>query len=445
MYRKTGFLIVFLFIATSVLPQQPMSTMAVDSETYSLWMAGDWDGLIRLGKEATQAGIDFYYLQYRLGVAYYNKRNYHMAIRHLHRAWRDNPDDPVLQEYLYFANLFSNRRQEARIVAESMKAEQKGRLGIQAVSGLETAEAWYNHSLPDTDEAIGSFPPATAMQGDGMQFIPKEHQYYALFLLHPLSSKVSVYHGYTHIQKNHFIFGQTSNAAWISETAPSTLNQYYASGIIRVKRNLEVISGVHYINIRYPVEVTVNRGQQTFIATVYESMNDISGSLSLYKYLSKFTLGGSFHMATLGDFNQMQGDFSLAFYPLGNLNLYLTSCISMQRETGSGSGKTFRQVFNQQIGAKIARPLWLEVFFDTGDMKNHIRNNGVLVYNTMDAITQQSGGKMMIALADRFYVSAQYTRVRHQSNFLSSSNQGLKQNERTYFSHSFTGGITWVF
>ena len=51
--------------------QTPMTTTAVDEATYRHWMNREWDDLINIGNEAIKSGIDFYYLRYRMGIAWY--------------------------------------------------------------------------------------------------------------------------------------------------------------------------------------------------------------------------------------------------------------------------------------------------------------------------------------------------------------------------------------
>ena len=68
--------------------QQPLSLISVDAQTYSLWQKKDWNGLIAAGKKALKADIDFYYLRVRMGIAYYEKKNYHMALLHFEKAYK---------------------------------------------------------------------------------------------------------------------------------------------------------------------------------------------------------------------------------------------------------------------------------------------------------------------------------------------------------------------
>ncbi|NVK49881.1 MAG: hypothetical protein HWE09_08930, partial [Cyclobacteriaceae bacterium] len=59
--RVTIVILIFLGFLGGLQAQEKRSLSLVDSETYSLYLAKDWDGVIRVGTEALNKGIDFYY------------------------------------------------------------------------------------------------------------------------------------------------------------------------------------------------------------------------------------------------------------------------------------------------------------------------------------------------------------------------------------------------
>jgi len=54
--------------------QDTLTFAKVEAQSYSLYTQKNWDELIRLGKMALSRGIDYYYLRYRMGVAYYMQK-----------------------------------------------------------------------------------------------------------------------------------------------------------------------------------------------------------------------------------------------------------------------------------------------------------------------------------------------------------------------------------
>lgn len=425
--------------------QQSLNTQYVDQQTYTLLMEQKWDDVITLGKQALSQGIDFYYLRYRLGMAYFETSNFHKALTHLNKAFDANPHDPTLKEYLYFANLFINRKHEARLIAGSMTPTQRNSLGIESDLWIESIGITYNRGEGDssehTDGTMFELDPAL----NGEQFISRNHSFLGVYLSHPVSSGFSLYHGYAHTRKEHFYYSQSDGSIYSDPSGTSNLHQYYVSGIMRIARNLNLTAGAHYINIRYPMEVLITRGANTFIGTETVSLNNYIGFVSMYKHLPGFTLGGSVYYAGLNQETQLQTDAILAWYPTGNLNLYTVSTLSFQSESKQGASQTHRQVFYQQVGGKISNVIWLELFGSIGGMKNFLRSDAVVVYNAMDMVRQQAGASLTISLSKHVIANLRYTFSQNESVFNTYLPSDTALNIINYNSHSFTGGLAWIF
>jgi len=93
--------------------QERLTALSADTITYQQLLNQDWDALIETGNRALAAGIDFYYLRYRLGIAWYEKKNYHKAAVHFDKAFRMSSEDDLLREYLYFSYVFAGRGYES--------------------------------------------------------------------------------------------------------------------------------------------------------------------------------------------------------------------------------------------------------------------------------------------------------------------------------------------
>ena len=101
---KTYIFIILVFSTTTGLfAQNKLNFKAVNDKTYSLFLEKNWDQLIELGTTSLNQGLDFYYLYYRLGIAYFHKKNYIKAIEHFDNALVFNDSDPYLLEYKYYS------------------------------------------------------------------------------------------------------------------------------------------------------------------------------------------------------------------------------------------------------------------------------------------------------------------------------------------------------
>lgn len=428
---------IWLF-SLQAMPQQVVNTPLVDQQTYQLFLEKNWKELIETGNKALGHGIDFYYLRFRLGIAWYHQQNYQMAIHHLQKAYQANPNDPLLKEYFYYSLAFTNRLKEARIIASSMSLAQRQQLDISDPGWIERTDITYNWNFADNQDLTEDFTfEGTAT--DGLQFMPTKHSYFSINLLHPVSERISIYHGYTHINKTHFIYSRTNGTAAINPEAHTALNQYYVSVNALLAPGLNLVAAGHAVNIGYRVPAPTVAGTQRI------TDNDFLGALSLYKQWPYVSVGVSGYYATFNEATQLQGDGSLVLYPLGNLNLYSVSTFSLQRESTPGAEDLQRQVFFQGISGRIATSLWLEVFASWGNMQNMARYDGLVVFNTMDRIDRQLGMLVTGILSPHLGFSIGYSLLSHQSAFFPADAPRDPINNKKYNSHSISGGFSWNF
>jgi len=440
--------LLFLFLLMNgIYAQEKLNTSLVDQQTLAYAREGDWDGVTKLGKEALRQGIDFYYLRYRMGVAWYMKKNYHQAAHHLHKAWEQNPGDPLLQEYLYFSLVFSGREMEARHFASGMSGQERSQLGIPDDKLIEKIHVLADLGSSDDQKVIEDFS-LDPWAPDGSRFISRSHRVFQIGLLHPVTQGLSVYHVYTHTQKDHFVYSLSDGTGFIDPDSRSILNQYYLSGIWRLARNFRLVTALHYIHVTLPEQEGELPGGPgvpggPLAATPATTWGDYVGSLALYRDMRYLTVGLSAHSSKLNEGRQHQGDLLLTLYPLGNPSLYIASTLSFQQETAENEYQTERLVFFQRIGGQLTSRLWVEGSLTLGDMNNFVRYDGALVFNAMDMIRQQAGVKTTLTLSSRLAVYAVYTAYKHQSQYRPAFFEGQPFDPLNFSSQTITGGIIW--
>ncbi|MCU0409034.1 MAG: hypothetical protein MUD02_08815, partial [Bacteroidales bacterium] len=80
-------IIIFLLFAAQVLRAQDNTDFRYhDSLTYKLYTDKNWNELISAAKKALHDGHDYYYLRMRIGIAYYEKKQYASAATHFRKA-----------------------------------------------------------------------------------------------------------------------------------------------------------------------------------------------------------------------------------------------------------------------------------------------------------------------------------------------------------------------
>ena len=114
--------------ASEICAQDPLDFNTINTETYRLYMAGQWDSVIDMGKLSLRQETDFYYLRMRMGIAYYQQKNYRMAACHYKKALKLNQADPAALEQLYYSCLMSGKTEHAMLVRKQFKGDMSLRL-----------------------------------------------------------------------------------------------------------------------------------------------------------------------------------------------------------------------------------------------------------------------------------------------------------------------------
>jgi len=92
-------IIVFMLLMSSIsIFSQEVSTKEVDETTLKYYNNQQWNELISYGENIE---IDYYYFDVRIGVAYFNERQYHSAEAHFKKAIAKNDAD-FAKEYLFW-------------------------------------------------------------------------------------------------------------------------------------------------------------------------------------------------------------------------------------------------------------------------------------------------------------------------------------------------------
>lgn len=424
--------------------QTSLSLPQVDAKTYTLYTEGKWGELIAVGNNALDNGMDFYFLRVRLGIAYFEIANYHRAIVHLEKAITQGDGDAFVQESLFYTYLYAGRRMEALVLAKSFTPEQKQRTGTAKMKIIRQADVYLNANKADNQNEIESFSSNELPTEDGRQFISDGHRYFFAGLRHELSPSIGLYHGYTRLQKDHFVYAREDDISGTNTQAGATLDQYFASAQVRVAKNVQLLGGMHLLGVKYVTPVGIQQqGRDVLIwkdASTTESV--FFGGLSLQApYINALTM---LYSGNLNGRNQLQTDFQLTFYPSGNHSLYFVSQFSYQSEK-LGTEKLNRIVFDQQAGVQLSTKWWAEAYATFGNMQNFIANQGAVLFNTMDMVKNRGGVRGYFFPTWKTRLMLEGVWLRSESVFLPKDEIKSSFNPLYFNSFMITGGISWYF
>jgi Tetratricopeptide repeat len=433
---RTILISIFLLLNFTSIVAQNLSQEQVDKQTYDSFFSKDYKTTIQVGNDALKQGIDFYFLRYRLGVSYYENKNFEKAITHFEKAKSLDANDPVLLEYLYYSYVFASRNEQASILAGTFSEELKTKIKykptlFKSVS-LETGmlftdnfNKFKNQDLKgNTTSGRGTFY-SDVLFGN----IQVNNQFSPKFKLQNIFSYVTNTSNYI----NQVTVPNTRNDIFTDK------NNYFQWNAIAsyFKKNWTISGGFGYYNSSY-VDYTspIRRGfpPRPLTPTTIKTSN-FSGSVSLskrFKYIEP-SLGVSY--TDLQSSNTITTEASLTYYPFGNTKFYGNSKFGMVSNSTDNNS-----IFTQLLGVQISKKIWLEGFGAFGNHKNYISDNGLQVFNTPNQINWYAGSNLNFYLR-KIDFSLGYGIQERESSYFSGQNE-IKYN---YNYNLIKTKIVWKF
>ncbi len=440
MRRIVLVLMVFLFSDAAFGQTQPTTT-SVDAATYQLWVQQDWDALIETGNEALDNGIDFYYLRYRLGVAYYEHKNYHRAARHFQKAFDMNGDDDLLKEYLYYSYLLAGRRHDAYYTEQLFSNRTRRKLNLGADRPLKNVSVTWGRQQGASSSVTDAFN--SSIGSEGYQTVSTGFNLFQIGAEHRAGSRTWVSHSYTHLQKSYFLFSNIDGLPVIDPDETVYLNQYYIGSTTLLKPGLDLRLGIHYINLlQYVTTVSPPPRPRTVRTSVTNS--DFVGYAAINRRFSYAETGFSSSISNLNSATQLQQNAYLSLFPFGNLKFYTTSILHYQSDKAGSQNWRSNAIFTQRAGAQMINRVWTEAFFSIGDQLNIVTDNGQTVFNDTDIITSRFGIRLHALITNRLNLILNYNQTEMESRFTPDGSVTDLPDPVSYNTHNLTMTILWT-
>ena len=338
----------------------------INQDTYRLYLESDWDSLVFVGKQALRQEVDYYYLRMRIGIAYYNKKNYRTAALHFKRAMKMNQGDPVALEYLYFARINAGQTEQASAMRARFEGELASRLPKEKGAFFRKAGAEYLYASADHDRSL-SAPDGLFSLPAGSQPVTLHYSNYNLTLENGIAPGFSLAHSYTYLSKyNHFYLSDGLGTYYDLNEQRVFQHQYYLSPRFTIPSGFTFMPMVHLISVAFQTIIPaggggMGGGYMGGTGSTLGTLTDLdwAGGLMMVKGWGPVdvTLGATY--AGLNRAQQLQGRIGLTWYPLGNLNLYAGAAVDSQREWAGNQIET-RWIPDMTLGVAIAGKVWVE-------------------------------------------------------------------------------------
>jgi len=370
--------------------QDTLTTVNVEQKSYQLYLDKNWSELITFGNKAVHEGYDYFYLQLRIGIAYFEKKNYNLAEEHFRKALSFNSEDELTQEYLYYCYLYVGRYEEARLLskgfsatlAEKIGTNKQSRIGFILLEGgtkVTDSIAYYDKNRKTNSNYYNS--PI----------------YFQLGLNHYTKNKLSVFNALTYFNQQTFV-NQVRQF------------QYYLKVTIPTRKAWLISPVLQWINIKTtadakapPPKMGLPGPPRQIIISNFS--NYFVGSLLIQKNIRKFTLGLGTTVSNMNNVTQYINYGSLAYSLLGNSRLVFgcTSYIHTEDSYSSTSIAIVPFIYTQP-----AKWLAFKLSYFSNSKKNILEDNGYLVNNSGDLTTSRYSALVNLTLTKHVSIYGLY-------------------------------------
>lgn len=397
-------LLLLLAVSLDIYSQEKMTYESVNDATYNFYLKKNWNELIRLGEKAIRNNIDFYYLRYRLGVAYYKTHKYGRAINNLENIFDINPEDDDLNAYLYYSFLLSGRADEAEIYFSELSESVKDKIrpaNNSFINNLFTESGFgFNNDISKNEsvdiDGVDDYYGEQILNGDYFYFRTGLKQI-------PLK-RISVKYNYSYLnlKKTKVI---SFNDSKIHDDYSQKQNQFYNEITLNTGKGILISPAGHYVNVFdntiYPnydsatyifdsLSMNYKLNEAYYTITRKDSeLNNFVLSLDVSKHFEKFKAGVNGSFSFLNDKHQTQAGISFTYMPGENLNFYTVSNLVLHNQNSISN-----LIFTQQIGGSIINKFYYNLFFTYGKMENYNEQNGALVFNNPDITKIKFGAEL---------------------------------------------------
>jgi hypothetical protein len=440
MSKRTGLTGILLLLLFAVSAQQKWNYIEVDKKSYELFEQQKWAELIDFADEARRHGIDYFYLQARSGIAYYNLKKYRKSADYFLNAWENDQGFEWLQEYLYYSLIYGGRSAEASKVADKFSVSFKQKIYYQKMKPIRAAvEIGYSFN-PDFDQLSNStFDEELNVGNDyGEAFFLKNFHFESFDYSHQIAPGATLYHNFTHLgvtREEQVFWGER-----YSFPVTTKQNQYFINPVFVIGKKWYVSpsSTVIWGN----ADLTLgNYDPNTFYSTTLK-FSDFIFSTSTWTHWRNFSPGAEINLANIYNDGFMQLSGWVTFYPFSNLNFYFTPRVYFKNGPENGFGyNTFGITGGAQIG-----PVHFYGQYLNGDMKNFIEPAGYVIANFPGRSEQKIMGSLYFPMGKQYQFVLRYINQDVIEKYNVYTNMQISNSlEYKYIKHTLTAGMSWNF
>ena len=360
-------LLLFLLSCGFISAQDSINSAIVEQKTYQLYLDKNWNELIKYGNKAVKKGFDYFYMQMRIGIAYYEKKNYCLAENHFRKALKYSSTDELAQEYLYYCYLYNGRYEDARLLSKKFSKELAEKIGTNKQSSLAFLLVEGGTKITDSLNYYDANKKTRANYYDPAI-------YFQAGLNHYIKNRVSLFHAITYFDQQNFV-------SKVSQL------QYYLKASVPIKNNWLISPAFHWVSIKNTSEIrpipsgTMLPGPPPKTTTTVTNSNYFLGAITVQKNIRKFVFSIGTTVSNINNVTQYIHSGFVGYSVLGNSKLVLGCSGYLNTIDGYSTTNTSVAPF---IYLQPINKVSIKMSYFLNTKTNIIEDNGYLVNNSAD-------------------------------------------------------------
>jgi hypothetical protein len=440
--KKAGFfliqLCVFLFFVAPGASAGEAGDINYETLTLRLYYEQKWDSLLTMGEEAIDKGYDYYYMRVRVGEAAFYKQRYVRAAGHFEKALQFNTGDEYATRLLYKSYHYSGRADEARWllgILPAAMADDMGRADRRPVLYLEAGPAFTDHVKQfEKNRQAG---PGTYSE----VYLNRNSQYLLVGAYFPVGFRLGINAaiGVMNFNKNRRV--DITYVDSLSGDYSVFQLETYISPSFNITPRIKISPAFRLVNVNLenPLKSDDSLVQRIIGPSKELNYNDYAFGGEVSYSAPRWTITGGVWSLKVDKLEFIQSTATLFYKPLGNLNLYGLTSVSLKSSQINND-----YIVYQMIGGKIYRKLWGEAFVSWGDLSGTAEHNLQIIYNAFDKVKTRVGTKLIISVNDYLSLSFRYqVFFREGSELFFPVDEPGQIFSYNYMNQSITGGIKW--
>lgn len=391
--KLIGYIIFFLNIICSLsyAKTRPLTYKEVDSLTYKLFMDGDFEEVQNIIDRAIAQDIDFYDMRLRAGIVYYDKREYDGALSHFQKAYKMNPADTVIQEYLYYTYLLSGRSEDAREFATNQASTFQDKVGHEDAKLMDyiglSSSLGISSNMSINSQSNLKGPPN--IHGEATFY--KSIYLNTLYVQNTFYNRLHIINGFSMLNaQNQQTIQVTDQEKTVSLN--DTHYQYNISGFYQFNHGWGIGAGYATYNTNVSsISYGLKNGIETFLDPTTTSSSESAQILTLSKRFPYVQFVVSKYLSNLQSDTHNQTESQMILFPNGNLELYFLSSVA---HINNKMARTDQWVVMEKIGKKLSDTVYGDISISYGNHTNYITSGGFITYNTGAKILLMCGANL---------------------------------------------------